>query len=83
MYAQYHVVMGNLSGESEIGLWDTSSLDFAAVGNQVAEGGKSEGRPNPEQISAEEFCSQKVMSCRFRNRRPGGEESRTLTIRWC
>ena len=83
MYAQYHVVMGNLSSESEIGLWDTSSLGFAMVGNKVAEEDKDEGRLNPEQISAEEFCSQKVISCRFRNRRPSGEESRALINRWC
>lgn len=73
MYAQCHVVMGNLSSESEIGLWDTSSLGFAMVGNKVAEEGKDEGRLNPKQISAKEFCNQKVMSCRFRNRRPSGE----------
>ena len=57
MYAQYHAVMGNLSGESEIGLWDTSSLDFAAAGNQAAGGDKGEGCSNPEQISAKEFCN--------------------------
>ena len=48
MYAQDHVVMGNLSGESEIGLWDTSSLAFAAAGNQVAGGHKDERSVQPK-----------------------------------
>ena len=33
VYTQYHAVMDILSSESEIGLWDTSSLDFLIISN--------------------------------------------------
>ena len=39
------------------------------AGNQITEAGKRGHRRNQELNSAKEFCSQKVVSCRFHNRR--------------